>query len=195
MAIYIDDRELVAAHQAGDSEAFDELVREHRRALLSHARTRLHCEAASEDALQETLVRAYKALPRFNGEYRLGPWLHRIMQNVCIDEANRRRRDGEKTNHYAAQNNWRDEAPSPEEELGFDFDDSALKAALDGLSEPYRQALELKFVEEYEYSELAAASGVSEQNARARVSRARLAMRSALKGVASLPFLLLAFLK
>ena len=33
MAIYIDDRELVAAHRAGDAEAFTELVREHRRAL------------------------------------------------------------------------------------------------------------------------------------------------------------------
>ena len=59
MAIYIDDRELVAAHQAGDGEAFDELVREHRRSLLSHAKNKLHCDAASEDALQETLVRAY----------------------------------------------------------------------------------------------------------------------------------------
>jgi len=195
MAIYIDDRELVAAHQAGDGEAFDELVREHRRSLLSHAKTKLHCEAASEDALQETLVRAYKALPKFNGEYRLGPWLHRIMSNVCIDEANRRKRDGEKTDQYAAQRTVRDEMPSVEDELGLHFDDLALKAALDGLSEPYRQALELKFVQEYDYSELAAVSGVSEENARARVSRARLAMRSALKGVASIPVVLLGVLK
>ncbi|HCU72860.1 MAG TPA: hypothetical protein DGO43_03510 [Chloroflexi bacterium] len=195
MAIYIDDRELVAAHQAGDGEAFDELVREHRRSLLSHAKNKLHCDAASEDALQETLVRAYKALPRFNGEYRLGPWLHRIMSNVCIDEANRRKRDGEKTDQYAAQRTFRDEMPSVEDELGLHIDDSALKAALDGLSEPYRQALELKFVQEYDYSEVAAAAGVSEENARARVSRARLVMRSALKGVAAIPVVLLGVLK
>ena len=195
MAIYIDDRELVAAHQAGDGEAFDELVREHRRSLLSHAKNKLHCEAASEDALQETLVRAYKALPKFNGEYRLGPWLHRIMSNVCIDEANRRKRDGEKTDQYAAQPIVRDDAPSIEDELGLHFDDSALKAALGGLSEPYRQALELKFVQDYDYSEVAAVSGVSEENARARVSRARLAMRSALKGVASIPVVLIGVLK
>tara|TARA_Y100001970_G_scaffold290275_1_gene423484 strand:+ start:907 stop:2220 length:1314 start_codon:yes stop_codon:yes gene_type:complete len=195
MAIYIDDRQLVAAHQAGDGEAFDELVREHRRSLLSHAKNKLHCDAASEDALQETLVRAYKALPKFNGEYRLGPWLHRIMHNVCIDEANRRKRDGEKTDQYAAQRIVRDDAPSIEDELGLHFDDSALKAALDGLSEPYRQALELKFVQEYDYSEVAAVSGVSEENARARVSRARLAMRSALKGVASIPVVLIGVLK
>lgn len=195
MAIYIDDRELVAAHQAGDGEAFDELVREHRRALLSHAKNKLHCDAASEDALQETLVRAYKALPRFNGEYRLGPWLHRIMHNVCIDEANRKRRDGEKTDDYASQRVTGDDAPSVEDELGLHFDDSALKAALDSLSEPHREALELKFVQDYNYSEVAAISGVSEQNARARVSRARLAMRSALKGVAAVPVILFGLLK
>ena len=103
MAIYIDDRELVAAHRAGDNEAFDELVREHRDSLLAHAKRKLNCDASAEDALQETLVRAYKALPKFDGEYRLGAWLHRIMHNVCIDEAVRRRRDGEKTNNFAAQ--------------------------------------------------------------------------------------------
>ena len=195
MAIYIDDRDLVAAHRAGDSEAFDELVREHRRSLLAHAHKKLRCDAASEDALQETLVRAYKALPRFNGEYRLGPWLHRIMHNVCIDEANRRRRDGEKVDLYVAQGSWSAETQGVEEELGFEFDDSSLRAALESLSEPYRQALELKFLREYDYSELAEASGVSEQNARARVSRAKAVMRSALKGVASLPLLLVGILK
>jgi RNA polymerase sigma-70 factor (ECF subfamily) len=195
MAIYIDDRELIAAHRAGDGEAFDELVREHRQSLLAHAKRKLHCDATSEDALQETLVRAYRALPKFDGEYRLGPWLHRIMHNVCIDEAVRRRRDGEKTDKFAAQVTPRSDAPSIEDELGLHFDDSALQEALEELSEPYREALELKFVKEYDYSELAAHSGVSEENARARVSRARLAMRSALKGVASLPILLVGLLK
>ena len=177
------------------ADAFDELVREHRSSLLAHARRKLRCDAASEDALQETLVRAYKALPRFNGEYRLGPWLHRIMHNVCIDEANRRRRDGEKVDLYVAQGSWSAETQGVEEELGFEFDDSSLRAALESLSEPYRQALELKFLREYDYSELAEASGVSEQNARARVSRAKAVMRSALKGVASLPLLLVGILK
>ena len=63
MAIYVDDRELVAAHQAGDTDAFEELVREHRSSLYGHARRKLLCDATAEDAVQETLVRAYRALP------------------------------------------------------------------------------------------------------------------------------------
>ena len=103
MAIYVDDKELVAAHQAGDTEAFEELVREYRPTLFAHGRRKLFCDDAAEDAVQETLVRAYRALPKFNGEYRLGPWLHRIMANVCIDDVNRRRRDGEKAQKFASQ--------------------------------------------------------------------------------------------
>ena len=98
MAIYVDDKELVAAHQAGDEEAFEELVREYRPALFAHGRRKLYCDAAAEDAVQEALVRAFRALPKFNGEYRLGPWLHRIMANVCVDEVNRRQSEGD---HFA----------------------------------------------------------------------------------------------
>ncbi len=195
MAIYIDDKELVAAHRAGDTDAFEELVREYRDPLFNHARTKLRCEAGAEDAVQETLVRAYRALPKFNGEYRLGPWLHRIMANVCVDEANRRKRDGIKTDNFAAQPSVRSDAPSVEEELGLELEDPRLDAALGSLSDRHREALELRFVEDLEYQRVAEISGVSEQNARARVSRAKTAMRAALRGVAALPVLLVGLLK
>ncbi len=195
MAIYVDDRELVAAHQAGDSEAFDELVREHRSSLYGHARRKLLCDATAEDAVQETLVRAYRALPRFNGEYRLGPWLHRIMANVCVDEANRRRRDGEKQDLLSAQPVEHLNAPGADEELGLHLDDEKLKSALSEIADPYREALVLRFVDELDYGEVAAVAGVSEQNARARVSRARIAMKSLMKGVAALPIFVIGILK
>jgi RNA polymerase sigma-70 factor (ECF subfamily) len=195
MAIYIDDRELVAAHRAGDSEAFDELVREHRHSLLAHANRKLHCDASADDALQETLVRAYRALPKFGGEYRLGPWLHRIMANVCVDETHRRRRDSEKLDKYVFEPAHSPSAPSVEVELGLDFDDTSLQAAIDDLPDPHREALVLRFVDELEYSQVAERVGVSEPNARARVSRARSAVRSAIKGVAVLPVLLFGLLK
>jgi RNA polymerase sigma-70 factor (ECF subfamily) len=195
MAIYVDDQELVAAHRAGDSDAFDELVGEHRGLLFSHAQRKLYSVEAAEDAVQETLIRAYRALPRFNGEYRLGPWLHRIMSNVCIDEANRRRRDGEKAEKIASQPSTRLDAPGVEEELGLDFDDSHITSALDELPDSYREALELRFVDQLDYEQVASIAGVTEQNVRARVSRARASMRIALKGVAALPVVLFGMLR
>ena len=87
------------------------------------------------------------------------------------------------------------DVPGVEEELGLDFDGSHVTRALEELPDSYSEALKLKFVDELGYSKLAEATGVSEQNARARVSRARSAMRSALRGVAVLPALLFGLLR
>jgi RNA polymerase sigma-70 factor (ECF subfamily) len=195
MAIFVDDRELLAAHLAGDSNAFSEIVREHRPALHRHALRRLSCEASAEDAVQETLVRAYKALPNFSGEYRLGSWLHRILQDVCADEGNRRKRDFDKLGRVAALPLARMHSPSVEEELHLDFDDSDLHDALKNLSDPYREALSMRYVDDLDYSQVSEAAGVSEQNARARVSRAKSYIKQSMRGLAVLPVLLFGLLK
>lgn len=195
MALRLEDRDLVLAYQAGDDEAFAELVREYRPQLLGHARRKLGCPEAAEDAVQEALVRALRAMPRFNGNYLVGPWLHRILSNVCSDEGNRQRREGEKTERYASNDKALNPPSTIEDELGLDFDDAELADAVDNLSEQYREALMLRFVEELSYEELAARAGVSEENARARVSRARNAVRAALKLAAAAPVALIGLLR
>lgn len=195
MTISIDDRQLVESYQAGDTDAFAELVRGHGPSLLGHAMRKLGDRAAAEDAVQETFVRAYRALPRFDGDYRVGPWLHRILANVCADEGNRRRREAEKFDRFAADPFAADLAPGVEDELGLDFDTSKLADALASLPPSYREALNLRFVQELPYEEVARLAGVSEENARARVSRARSAARSALRGVAAIPALLIPALR
>ena len=195
MALRLEDRDLVIAYQAGDDEAFAELVREYRPQLLGHARRRLGCPEAAEDAVQEALVRALRAMPRFNGNYRVGPWLHRILSNVCSDEGNRQRRASEKTERWASNDRALTPPPSTEAELGLDIDDTELLDAIDNLSEQYREALMLRFVDELSYEEVAQVSGVSEENARARVSRARNAVRAALKLAAAAPVALFGLLR
>lgn len=195
MALRLEDRDLVIAYQAGDDEAFAELVREYRPQLLGHARRRLGCPEAAEDAVQEALVRALRAMPRFNGNYRVGPWLHRILSNVCSDEGNRQRRANEKTERWASNDRALKPPPTTEAELGLDIDDTDLLDAIENLSEQYREALMLRFVDELSYEEVARVSGVSEENARARVSRARNAVRAALKLAAAAPVALFGLLR
>src|SRR3712207_3296159 len=88
----IDEKLLVRAYQAGDERAFDTIVRTQWKALYSHAVRRLTDHEAAEDAVQDTLLRAYRALPNLDGDLALRAWLHRILTNVCYDEGNRRRR-------------------------------------------------------------------------------------------------------
>jgi hypothetical protein len=87
------------------------------------------------------------------------------------------------------------DSPSIEEELHLDFDDSDLRQALENLSDPYREALSMRYVDDLDYGQVAKAAGVSEQNARARVSRAKMVMKAALKGIAVFPVLLFGLLK
>lgn len=196
MALSLDDMELVESFRAGDHEVFESLVRAHQPSLFRHAMRRLNDAAAAEDAVQETFTRAYRALGRLGGDYRLGSWLHQIMANVCIDEANRRRRETEKFDRVAVIDaRTASEHPSIEDQLGLDADNSAVVAALHTLPANYQEALSLRFIDGYDYDEVARLAGVSEQNARARVSRARTAMRVALRGVAAVPLFFVAILR
>ena len=196
MALSLDDVQLVESFRAGDHDVFESLVRAHQPALFRHAMRRLNDAAAAEDAVQETFTRAYRALGRVGGDYRLGSWLHQIMANVCVDEANRRRRESDKVDRVAVVDaRTSAEHPSVETQLGLDADHTAVVAALHTLPANYQEALSLRFIDGYDYDEVARRAGVSEQNARARVSRARTAMRVALRGVAAIPLFALALLR
>jgi RNA polymerase sigma-70 factor, ECF subfamily len=186
----VDDIEIIKSFQDGNLGAFDEVVAEFRDALMRHALRRLHDVSAAEDAVQETFVRAYRSFDRLHEASRIGPWLHHILANVCIDEANRRRRDAEKTERASADPFARRSAPGAEQILNLDADSEPLADAIGSLPSSYQEALQLRFVDELSYEEMAVVAGTTEQNVRARVSRARSAMKIALRGVAVFPALM-----
>ncbi|MGE3811185.1 MAG: RNA polymerase subunit sigma-70 [Candidatus Nanopelagicales bacterium] len=84
------ERGLLAAAQDGDEHAFVALTSSHRRALHVHCYRLLGSVHDADDALQETLLRAWKGLPRFEPRGSLGGWLHRIATNVCLRMIERR---------------------------------------------------------------------------------------------------------
>jgi RNA polymerase sigma-70 factor (ECF subfamily) len=69
---------------------FGELVEEHRSDLHAHCYRMLGSLHDADDALQETLMRAWRALPKFRGQSSLRTWLYRIATNVCLDIIGRR---------------------------------------------------------------------------------------------------------
>jgi RNA polymerase sigma-70 factor (ECF subfamily) len=186
----VDDIEIIKSFQDGNLGAFDEVVAEFREPLTRHAIRRLNDTSTAEDAVQETFVRAFKSFDRLHEASRIGPWLHHILANVCIDEANRRRRDIEKTERASSDPFAHRSSPSAEQLLGLDHDTAPLADAMGSLPTSYQEALQLRFVDELSYEEMAVAAGTTEQNVRARVSRARSAIKVALRGVAVLPALL-----
>ena len=84
------DAELLAAHCAGDPDAFAEIVRRHRDRLWAVAlRTTGNPEEAS-DALQDALISAYRRADSFRGDSAVTTWLHRIVVNASLDRLRRR---------------------------------------------------------------------------------------------------------
>jgi RNA polymerase sigma-70 factor, ECF subfamily len=97
----------------GVEREYARLVERHRDELHAHSRRILRSPDDAEDAVQEALVRAWRALPRFEGRGSLRGWLYRIVTNVSMDEIRRRPRrivpidlDGE-----AEGKHWHAEAP------------------------------------------------------------------------------------
>lgn len=80
-----DDRELLAAHVAGESGAFGELFGRHRDRLWAVAlRTTGNPEDAA-DGLQDAMVSAYRRAGSFRGDSAVTTWLHRVVVNACLD--------------------------------------------------------------------------------------------------------------
>ena len=84
------DAELLAAHVAGDPEAFGEVVRRHRDRLWAVALRTTGDREEAADAVQDALVSALRAADRFRGDSAVTTWLHRIVVNACLDRARRR---------------------------------------------------------------------------------------------------------
>ena len=84
---------LLAAARNGDSAAFQELVAPHLRALHLHSYRMLGSYHDAEEAVQETLLRAWQGLGGFEGRAPLRHWLYRINTTTCLKMINRRARD------------------------------------------------------------------------------------------------------
>jgi RNA polymerase sigma-70 factor, ECF subfamily len=90
---------LLDAARQGDEDAFRLLVEPYRAGIHAHCYRMLGSLVDAEDVLQETLLRAWRALPRFRGDELLRPWLYRIATNICIDMLKRSRKRSLPTEH------------------------------------------------------------------------------------------------
>jgi RNA polymerase sigma-70 factor (ECF subfamily) len=81
---------LLAAAQRGDEQAFTELVDPHRPELHAHCYRMLGSLHDAEDALQESMLKAWRAIGRFEGRSSLRSWLYTIATNTCLNAISRR---------------------------------------------------------------------------------------------------------
>ena len=180
----LDDRTLVEQHRAGDPDAFRRIVSRHHRSLYSNALRRLGDPNAAEDAVQDAFLRAFRNIERFDGDYHLDAWLHRIVTNTCHDIGRRRGRDSRLFDRACTEVDV--DVPPADEAIEAAVPVAEINQALDALPESYREVLVLRFVDELSYADVAEQAGISEENARARVSRGRNMLKRMLTSTSAL---------
>ena len=83
---------MVARSIAGDTESFDQLILRWERPIYALAYRTIGREEDARDIVQDTFLRAYRALPGFKGQAKFSSWLYRIALNLCRDWMRRQRR-------------------------------------------------------------------------------------------------------
>jgi RNA polymerase sigma-70 factor, ECF subfamily len=162
--------------RVGDHEAFAAVVRLYERRLRGIAFRVLGDRDRMDDALQEAYVRAFRALPRFRGDARIGTWLFRITYNACLDELAKTR----KTAHLPLDELVEQASEDPELERSLDARRD-LASAFGSLSSDERAAVFLVDVEGFDYAAASKVLEVPVGTVASRLNRARKALRTALQ--------------
>lgn len=179
-----EEAEWIARAQKGDRVAFGRLVRAHQRRIYACAAQMLGDRGEAEDAVQETFLRAFRAIDRFDGRAELSTWLYRICINVSLNAIRRRKRTD-----AADVNDPRVPEPAADPTQGGSDPRQVLEgaelyrrlsAALDELSPSLRSTVVLVLIEGMPQKEAAEVLGCSEGTIAWRVHESRRRLREKL---------------
>jgi RNA polymerase sigma-70 factor (ECF subfamily) len=178
------DRSLVARAQAGDLRAFETLVERHRRRIYSLAYRMTCTHEDADDVLQETFVRAYCNLRRFDLERPFANWLYTIAANLCLDR--RRRAKREQRVAWDAVEGSRleletSETPGPDRVTENGELREQIEDAISRLPDRQREALVLFEVEDLKITQVAELMECSEGAVKSTLHRARRRLRDELR--------------
>jgi RNA polymerase sigma-70 factor, ECF subfamily len=162
------DNELVERTKAGDLRSYEELVRRYERLVGRVIYPYAGSDAAVEDLVQETFLRAFDRLQTFNPEYRFKTWLLAIANNLGIDTLRRRRDVVEFNPELHAPLTRGPEAAAVDADRARSVQDSVM-----ALPETYSVPLVLRYAESLTYAEIAEILDITIPALKSRLFRAR----------------------
>jgi RNA polymerase sigma-70 factor (ECF subfamily) len=168
----MEDAALVARAAAGDGTAFELLVRRNADPVWRLARTILRDDFAAEEAVQDTFLKAHRALSSYRGDASVKTWLCSICHRACIDRLRKKQAQVVPLEALRQQ-----KAREEHVELRL-----VIEEAMEELSDDERRAFELVHVLGYSREEAAAIAGVPPSTMRSRVTRARTRLAESIGG-------------
>ena len=181
------DAALVTRAREGDQDAFRLLVERHSVRLFQLAFRMTSNEQDAEDLVQETFLRAYKQLSRFQSRAGLGTWLYRIAANCSLDLLRRQKRRGEQeTVEFDSEEAFPailSDAPAPDQQVYHGEVRQKVESAMRELTPMERTAFVLRHFEGQSIEEIGSALGVGPGATKQSIFRAVQKMRRALEPV------------
>lgn len=186
-----EDARLLTAARRGDADAMEQLLMRAQETAWRFSTTVCGGADDAEDAMQEALMKTYRYASRIREPEAFRPWLYRTVRNACL--MSRRRKAGEPTRLQPiddllresdrARDGVRHPGRDPEQIAGNAGLRRRLVKALRALPAPYRVIVFLREMEGLSTREVAEVVGISEDNVKARLHRARLALQKSLAEV------------
>lgn len=168
----VSDSRLVEQIRQGVRAAYGELVRRYEKKLIRTINRMVGNAETAEDLAQETFLKAYNRLDRFDSSKRFGPWLFQIGVNNAIDWLRRNKRRHKVSLNELTQGEGGFEPPDPDPRNELDLAQE-VQFVLSQIPVEYRSVLTLRDLEGFPCSEVAAIIGRREPTVRWRLLKAR----------------------
>ena len=191
-AAAISDRELVERCQAGDEQAFDDLVIRHQQRAFNVAYQLLRDYEDATEVAQDAFVRIYRNIADFRGDCEFTTWLHQIVVNLARNKHRWWKRRGKQasvsldcpveTADGEMQLQVGSDADTPDAQAVKAEFVETISRKMAELPAKFREVLLLRNIENMSYEEIALALGCSVGTVKSRIARAREAMRNAMAG-------------
>lgn len=182
-----EDFEAIKKVLAGDNTAYELLQKKYKNLIYSLIKKMIKNDSDVEDLVQETFIKAYKALDKFKFNYSFSAWIYRIASNNTIDFLRKRRfdtfsidkpiGDADDENYYEIEDN----SYSPDAELISEQKADIIRCAIDTLPENYREIIILRHEEELDYKAIADKLDLPLGTVKAHLFRARKLLYEELK--------------
>ncbi len=188
----LEDKALTLAFQAGDRRAYQVIHDRYGARVDSVCRRMLGNPHDAQEAAQESFLRVYQALDRFNGRYQLGAWITRIATNVCLDHIRSRCRrpvDPVDLQVLDVDDDRYHDLEDPETITIRRAEGRRVRRVLESLPPMHRAAIVLRDFEGLSYEEVAIALQITESQVKALIHRARQGFKRSWTSIAVTVFL------
>lgn len=174
---------MVTQVKKGDQEAFEGIVDLFKDKIYRHCFRMVGNGHEAEDLAQETFLRAYRNISKYNSEYKFSTWIFRIATNLCIDRLRKKKPDYyldaevPGTDGATMYSQLSSEEPLPEEVVTENEEWNELQAEIMKLPEKYRTAILLKYVEDLSLEEISKIMDIPVPTVKTRIHRGREALK------------------